>query len=100
MDNGLKGLSLPIETIVVIVVCILILVIVVLFFGGGFNQPASEITLEGQLKINCNEWGRDSGYQYDKVTYLVPDAYPALQDKYGMTEAGAIAAKKSCIGHE
>ncbi len=45
MDNKLKGMSLPIETIVVIVVCILILVIVILFFGGGFNRTAGEITL-------------------------------------------------------
>ncbi|MCK4730310.1 MAG: hypothetical protein KAT28_03250 [Candidatus Aenigmarchaeota archaeon] len=100
MDRKLKGMSLPIETIVVIVVCILILVIVILFFGGGFNRPAGEITLEGQLRTECNEWGRDSGYQHNAATYMVPEAYPALHLKYGEDEAGATAAKRFCIGHE
>ena len=99
MDNKLKGMSLPIETIVVIVVCILILVIVILFFGGGFNRPAGEITLEGQLRTECNEWGRDSGYQHDATTYKVPDTYPALEVKYPKTDDGAIAARRFCIGH-
>ncbi|RLJ00665.1 MAG: hypothetical protein DRP06_01605 [Candidatus Aenigmatarchaeota archaeon] len=100
MDNKLKGISLPIETIVVIVVCILILVIVILFFGGGFNRPAGEITLEGQLRTECNEWGRDSGYQHDAATYMIPEAYPALQAKYPPDETGAIQAKKFCTGRE
>ncbi len=98
MDNKLKGMSLPIETIVVIVVCILILVIVILFFGGGFNRPAGEITLEGQLRTECNEWGRDSGYQHDAETYM-NNVYPALHAKYEPTEAGTLAARKFCIGH-
>ena len=98
MGNKLKGMSLPIETIVIIVVCILILVVVILFFGGGFNRPAGEITLEGQLRTECNEWGRDSGYKHDAATYAVADAYPALQDKYPATDEGAIAARRFCIG--
>ncbi len=99
MDNRLKGMSLPIETIVIIVVSILILVIVVLFFSGGFNQPARDITIEGQLRSECNDWGRDSGYQHDTNTYTTND-YPALQDKFNKTEEGAAKARKFCIGHE
>ncbi len=98
MDNKLKGMSLPIETIVVIVVCILILIIVILFFGGGFNRPAGEITLEGQLRTECNEWGRDSGYQHDATTYE-NNVYPALQTKYPATDEGVISARKFCIGY-
>ena len=73
----LKGMSLPIETVIIIAVCILVLIATILFWTEGFNPPAKDILLEKELRIECNNWGRISNYEYNAITYNKED-YPEL----------------------
>ncbi len=95
MEVKLKGLSLSIETVIIIAVCLLVLITTILFWREGFNPPAKDIILEGQLRTECNNWGRISNNKYDTTTYNAED-YPELNKFHNDAED----AKKFCTGLE
>ena len=93
MKNKLKGISLSIETIIIIAICLLVLITTILFWTEGFNPPAKDILLEKELRIECNNWGRSSNYEYRAETYNNED-YPELSKLHSDAED----AKKFCTG--
>ena len=51
----MKGMELPISTLVVIIVCIAVLLAVVMFFFGGYAQATKSVNLETARSTACTK---------------------------------------------
>lgn len=51
----MKGIELPISTLIIIVVCIAVLIAVIMFFFGGYNQGTKAVNLETARSTSCQK---------------------------------------------
>jgi len=51
----MKGMELPISTLVIIIVCIAVLLAVIMFFFGGYAQGSKAVNLETARSVACQK---------------------------------------------
>jgi hypothetical protein len=56
ISEVMKGLSLPIETIVIVLVAVLVLMIIAAFFSGWFGSSAIQMQRETALSNACQQF--------------------------------------------
>lgn len=63
----MKGLSLPINTIVIVAIAVLVLVVIAGFFGGFFSLNVLLIQREDALSKACQQWKTMYNCDYDYI---------------------------------
>jgi len=51
----MKGIELPISTLIIIIVCIAVLLAIIMFFFGGYNPTRNAVNLETARSIACQK---------------------------------------------
>lgn len=51
----MKGMELPISTLVIIIVCIAVLLAVIMFFFGGYTPGSKAVNLETARSVACQK---------------------------------------------
>lgn len=113
ISECMKGLSLPIETIVIVLVAVLVLVVMAAFFSGWFGQQSIQMQRENALSSACQQfktiYNCDSDeintgvIQYKDLGESEESSYSvaALCDKLGIawdtSEDNACLRKCSCV---
>lgn len=64
----MKGISMPIETVVTIVIAVIVLTVIVLFFSGQFNPSAGNINAQQRQATNCGVLVRETNGKCDRLS--------------------------------
>ena len=85
----MKGISLPINTIVIVAIAVLVMVVLAAFFSGMFIPSTIEMKREQAMSKACNQWilsynCNDNGYSDIEVSYTDPSIPD--QTKYTLEE--------------
>ena len=96
----MKGVSIPINTLVMLAVAIIVLLAAVAWFMGAFGPTATESNLKQRFDTACIKW-TSSNCEKDTTTDNVPDnictAYNDLMKTTGDCTHASVASACGCI---